>query len=210
MLQLKLRSTELKDIDAEVLHDVIQDPMFRSKWDDSMKNQYVVEQLDENSEIGYYSVKMPFTIANRDWVNMRSWYFNKDKTLFIIMNHSVKTDKCPEKSGFVRANSMKTGYMIEKTSEGTVISYFTWNSWNGWLPNWLINKVTKSMVTSIIDQLRKACEAYPKWKAEHSPEEKYWMIEGPVVAEAHKAEEEEKGEKKEEPKEEKPAEEKKE
>lgn len=183
VLQLKLRSTELHDFDEKVIHDVLQDPAFRTEWDDSMKEQYLIEQVDENTEIGYYSVKMPTMISNRDWTNQRSWWFDTEKGLYIIMNHSVETEKCPPKKGFVRANSLKTGYMVEKTPEGTKVSYFAWNAWNGWIPNWAINFLTKTLVGNVIESLRKSCIKYPEWKAQHDPDEKYWMAEGPVIKE---------------------------
>ncbi|KAL7713853.1 START domain-containing protein 10 [Entamoeba marina] len=181
LLQIKLRTTELKDLDADVVHDVLQDPEFRTEWDSSMKSQHLTEQLDENNEIGYYSVKMPFTITNRDWVNMRSWWYNSDKTLYIIMNHSISHPKEPEDKKFVRAKSLKTGYIIEKTNEGTTLSFFSWNSWNGWIPNWVVNKATKSMITSIIGDLKKACAKYPQWKEKHEPQQKYWMTPGEEI-----------------------------
>ncbi|GAB1220300.1 hypothetical protein ENUP19_0050G0083 [Entamoeba nuttalli] len=190
VLQIKLKSMALHDIPIDVLHDVIQDPQFRTEWDGSMKEQHLVEQIDENTEIGYYSVKMPFTVANRDWVNMRSWWFNEDKSLYIIMNHSVEHDKAPVDKNFVRAQSLKTGYIIEKTPEGTKLSFFSWNSWNGWIPTWVVNKATKSMIGQVIVDLKKACTKYPEWKKNHCPEEKYWMSEGKVILESKKKQEE--------------------
>ncbi|ELP88101.1 phosphatidylcholine transfer protein, putative [Entamoeba invadens IP1] len=187
-LQIKLRSTALKDIPAEVIHDVLQDPEYRATWDESMKEQKLVEQIDENTEIGYYSVKMPLTIANRDWVNMRSWWFDEKKGIYIITNHSVDHPKCGEVSGFVRAKSLKTGYIVEKTPEGTKLSFFSWNSWNGWIPNWVVNKCSKYMIADIIQQLRDAATKYPEWKKTHHPEERYWMKKGEVMVKSEKEE----------------------
>ena len=181
VLQIKMRSMELKDIPHDILHDVIQDPQFRTEWDDSMKEEYLVEQVDENTEIGYYSVKMPMMISNRGWLNIRSWFFDVENGEYIIMNHSVQHDKCPPKKGYVRANSLKTGYMVHKTPEGTKISYFAWNAWNGSIPNWCINFLTKTLIGNVIESLRKACKKYPEWKAKNYPEEKYWMKEGEVI-----------------------------
>ena len=181
VLQIKMRSMELKDIPCDVIHDVLQDPEFRTEWDDSMKEQFLVEQVDENTEIGYYSVKMPMMISNRDWVNMRSWWFDVEKGEYIIMNHSVEHDNAKPKKGFVRANSLKTGYMVMKKEEGTEISYFAWNAWNGAIPNFCINFLTKTLIGNVIESLRKACLKYPEWKEKRHPEEKYWMKEGEVI-----------------------------
>lgn len=183
ILQLKLKTTALKDFDPAVIHDVIQDPAFRSEWDKTMNSQHVVEQVDENTEIGYYAVNMPFMLTNRDWVNYRSWWFDEEKGLYIIVNHSVKHEKEPELKGFRRANSLKSGYIIEKTEEGSILRYFTWNGWNGNIPVWCVNTAAKSMLKSVVDDLIKACQKYPSWKAKNYPEEKYWMNEGPLIKE---------------------------
>ncbi|EDR24305.1 phosphatidylcholine transfer protein, putative [Entamoeba dispar SAW760] len=186
ILQVKLKTMALHDIPAEVLHDVVQDPAYRTEWDTSMKSERLIEQIDENTEIGYYSVKMPFTIKNRDWVNMRSWWFNEDKSLFIIINHSVEHEKAPVEKDFIRAKSLKTGYIIEKTPDGTKLSFFSWNAWNGWIPHWCVNKATKTMVADCVEDLRKASAKYPEWKKANHPEEKYWMKEGRVILESKK------------------------
>ncbi|ELP88872.1 phosphatidylcholine transfer protein, putative [Entamoeba invadens IP1] len=189
ILQVKFRTSVLHDIDPSVLHDVLQDPEYRTSWDDSMKQQELIEQLDENNEIGYYSVKMPFTISNRDWVNMRSWWFDEEKGIYIIINHSVEHPKKPVQKGFVRAKSLKTGYMVEKTPEGTKLSFFSWNCWNGHIPALFVNKATKTMMPSVVEGLRKSCLKYKEWKENHHPEERYWMNKGNVVLEKHQVEE---------------------
>jgi hypothetical protein len=58
-------------------------------------------------------------------VNQRSWRVTDNKE-FIIMNHSVIHPKQPEKKGFVRANSIMTGYLVRFKSEGAcTLTYLT-------------------------------------------------------------------------------------
>jgi hypothetical protein len=64
-------------------------------------------------------------VSNRDFVNQRSWRVTDNKE-FIIMNHSVVHPKQPEKKGFVRANSIMTGYLVRVREDGgCTLTYLT-------------------------------------------------------------------------------------
>jgi StAR-related lipid transfer protein 10 len=67
----------------------------------------------------------PLGVTNRDFVNERSWRVLEDRE-FLIMNHSVVHPKQPEKKGFVRANSISTGYLVRRVeSGGCAMTYIT-------------------------------------------------------------------------------------
>ena len=174
-IQIKLVSDALKNIPALVLYECIHDPDYRRTWDDRMIEGFLIEQFDECNDIGYYSVGMPFVISNRDWVNRRSWYRSPDEKEYIIFNFSKKHKLVPEKSGFVRAWSYKAGYYMKTTPGGTMFYYFGWNAWNGWIPTWAVNKATKTMIGSVIENLRKSAEKYMDWKKQHNPNDRPWM-----------------------------------
>jgi len=164
---------EFSDLDAWVLYDVLHDPEYRATWDENMIEGYNIEQLDPNNDVGYYSAKAPATIANRDFVNERSWRVQDDKE-FIIMNHSVIHAKVPEKKGFVRANSILTGYYVLAKDAGCTLTYLTQTDPRGWIPTFLVNQVTKTFAPKIIDKLLKAARGYTEWKTAHKPENKPW------------------------------------
>jgi hypothetical protein len=162
------------DIDAIVLYDVLHDPEYRSVWDENMVEGYNIEQIDACNDVGYYSAKAPTGIANRDFCNERSWRV-KDNKEYIIMNHSVLHPKCPEKKGFVRANSIKTGYLVRQREEsGCTLTYLTQTDPRGWIPSWLVNTVTKKYAPQIIGKLEKAAKGYTQWKDQHDPNKKPW------------------------------------
>jgi len=162
------------DIEAAVLYDVLHDPDYRAVWDENMIEGYNIEQIDATNDVGYYSAKAPTPVSNRDFCNERSWRV-RDKE-YVIMNHSVIHPKCPEKKGFVRANSIKTGYYIMgREGGGCAIYYFTQTDPKGWIPAWLTNKVTKSYAPEIVGKLSKACKEYPEWKKNHKPDYKPWL-----------------------------------
>eukprot|EP01117_Protostelium_nocturnum_P001127 TRINITY_DN11446_c0_g1_i1.p1 TRINITY_DN11446_c0_g1~~TRINITY_DN11446_c0_g1_i1.p1 ORF type:complete len:261 (+),score=62.20 TRINITY_DN11446_c0_g1_i1:90-872(+) len=162
------------EIEAEVLYDVLHDPEYRAVWDESMIEGFCIEQIDKNNDVGYYSAKAPLGISNRDFVNERSWRANGNKE-FIIMNHSVVHPKQPEKKGFVRANSIRTGYLVRvRESGGCTMTWLSQTDPRGWIPAMLSNKATKSFAPRIIEKLEKAAKGYTAWKTQNNPDNKPW------------------------------------
>jgi len=167
-----------KDIEASVMYDVLHDPDYRAVWDENMVEGFNVEQIDANNDVGYYSAKAPTGISNRDFCNQRSWRV-KESREFLIMNHTVLHPKCPEKKGFVRANSIRTGYLlVQRDDGGCELTYLTQTDPKGWIPAWLTNKVTKTVAPKVVEKLQNAAAGYPAWKKEHNPDTKPWLAGG--------------------------------
>jgi len=164
--------TIFKDIPALVLYDVFHDAEYRREWDENMIDGHEFEQLDDNNDIGYYSIKCPVPLSDRDFVNQRAWRV-KDNT-YVIKNHSVNYPKCPEKKGFVRARSIRTGYYILALEAGCQLSYLTQSDPKGHIPSAISNTVTKKLAPKIIGKISKAALAYPEWKKKHNPESHPW------------------------------------
>jgi len=173
---VKMR-TIFEDIQPEVVYDVLHDPDYRKVWDDHMIEGYEIEKLDKNNDVGYYSARFPTGISNRDFCNERSWRVRDGE--WVIMNHTVKHPKMPERRGFVRANSILTGYYLKyfnpEQKKGTILVYLTQTDLNGWIPAWLINKATTTLAPSISERLRVVCREYPEWKKKNNPETKPWL-----------------------------------
>jgi len=164
------------DVEPIVLYDVLHDPDYRSVWDDNMIEGTNIEVIDKFNDVGYYAAKAPTPVANRDWVNQRSWRVKEGKE-YLIMNHSVIHPKGPEKKGFVRARSILTGYLVRARAEGgCTINYLSQNDPRGWIPSWLTNKVTKTFAPKIVDKLHHASLKYEEWKKEHNPNHRPWRI----------------------------------
>jgi len=161
-------------VEYETLYDTLHDPDYRKVWDDKMIEGFLIEQINSTNDVGYYSVKMPFPLSNRDFVNERSWRVKENKE-YVIMNHSVVHSKEPERKGFVRANSIKTGYLIRPNAEGgCTITYQTQTDPRGSIPTWLVNQVTKNFAPNIVGNLEKAASGYNDWKSKNQPEKKPW------------------------------------
>ena len=61
----------------------------RSQWDDRMIEGYEICYLSPCSDIGYYSLKSPKPLKNRDFVTQRCWLDYGDGKDKIVFNHSV-------------------------------------------------------------------------------------------------------------------------
>jgi StAR-related lipid transfer protein 10 len=165
------------DIDALVMYDVLHDPDYRKSWDDNMIEGTELKVLDPLScSVGYYSAKAPMGVTNRDFVTKRFWRANKADGEYIIMNHSVQHEDRPDPmKGFIRAISIRTGYLVRSDGKGSCeMLYVTQADMMGWVPAWLMNKVTKKFAPSIVQRLNKVALAYPEWKADHSKGEHPW------------------------------------
>eukprot|EP01103_Thecamoeba_quadrilineata_P004043 TRINITY_DN13778_c0_g1_i1.p1 TRINITY_DN13778_c0_g1~~TRINITY_DN13778_c0_g1_i1.p1 ORF type:complete len:238 (+),score=28.70 TRINITY_DN13778_c0_g1_i1:54-716(+) len=168
--------TIFSDLAPEVLYDVLHDHEYRKVWDTQMIEGKVIELLDSRNEVGYYSAKGVLVIANRDFVNQRSWRHNAEKGEWTIINHSVSHPQYPDMSGFVRAKSIKTGYLILRNEGGgSRFIYYTQSDPMGWIPGWAINQLMTTFAPKMVDTLYKAASDYTKWKNEHNPTHKPWL-----------------------------------
>jgi len=169
---VKVRAT-FKDINAVTLYDVFHDAEYRREWDENMIDGHEFESLDNNNDIGYYSIKTPAPLTNRDFVNQRAWRI-KDNT-YVIKNHSVKYPACPPKKGFIRARSIRTGYyVLALEGGGCVLTYLTQADPKGNIPSIISNMVTRKLAPKIIEKIEKASKGYPEWKQKHTPESHPW------------------------------------
>jgi len=166
----------LSNTDPLVMYDVLHDPDYRKEWDDNMVEGYLIEQLDANNDVGYYSAKAPVALVSaRDFVNERSWRVKEDLE-YLIMNHSVVHPKLPEQKGFVRANSIMTGYLVRRNTTGTgcTLTYITQTDPRGWIPSSLMNQLTKTYAPKIVGRLDAAAAKYRAWKDAHRPDYAPW------------------------------------
>ncbi|KAK3576084.1 hypothetical protein CHS0354_014088 [Potamilus streckersoni] len=166
--------TVFDDVEAETLYDVLHDPDYRKTWDQSMLEGYEICALNPNNDIGYYALKCPSPLRNRDFVTQRSWLDMGNEKY--IINHSVNHEECPPRKGFIRGISYFTGYLIRKLDGAkTQLTYVSQSDPKGKLPSWAVNKATKMLGAKIMSRIHKACKNYPKWKGKHNPHLKPWI-----------------------------------
>lgn len=170
---VKVRTT-FEDVPASVLYDVLHDPDYRKVWDHSMLEAYEICCVNPNNDIGYYALRSPPPLRNRDFVTQRSWLdTGKEKW---ILNHSVNHEKCPPRKGFIRGVSYLTGYLLRELGPDKVqFTYVSQSDPRGKLPVWVVNKATKILAPKIIYRIYKACKGYPSWKSKNNQHFKPWI-----------------------------------
>ena len=103
----------------------------------------------------------------------------------MIVNHSVKHKDYPDKKGYVRAWSIRSGYFIQKcTGEGcgpeggSEFVYVSCADPRGWIPKWVINSFYTSFVPGAVDKMYNAAKGYVEWKEKQDdPNFKPWLKE---------------------------------
>ncbi|PVD34467.1 hypothetical protein C0Q70_05742 [Pomacea canaliculata] len=166
--------TVFDDVSAATLYDVIHDPVYRKTWDNSMVEGCELCVINPNNDIGYYAIKAPPPLKNRDFVTQRSWLDTGDEK--IIFNHSVNHVKRLPKKGVIRGVSFLTGYYIRRINDKSCqLTYVSQSDPKGSLPAWAINKLTKILAPKVISRIHKASQKYPSWKSKNRPEYKPWL-----------------------------------
>jgi len=169
---------KINGVKAPTLYDVLHDPDYRKTWDENMVDGYRIERLDDNNDIGYYSIHSPsWLVYGRDFCNMRSWFVDNERKEFIIFNHSVPHKDCPEVKGYVRAISLLTGYLVKpdpNDENSCILIYITQVDAKGLIPTWIMNNVTTFVATGFIKKISKAGLDYNAWKETHNPNNKPW------------------------------------
>ncbi|KAJ8298162.1 hypothetical protein KUTeg_024693 [Tegillarca granosa] len=168
------------DFNFDVLYDVLHDSDYRKQWDHVMLEGYEICSINPNNDIGYYAMKCPSPLKNRDFITQRSWLHLGSE--FYIFNHSVIHSKYPPKKGFIRGTSYLTGYFVRKLSENSCqFTYVSQSDPKGHLPSWVVNKATKILAPKVIGRIHKACINYPRWKSANNPGFKPWLFPEQVV-----------------------------
>jgi hypothetical protein len=164
------------DVPPDVMYDVLHDAPYRKEWDEGMIKGYNICQLTPTNDIGYYGVKCPSPITNRDFCNQRAWIQTTNNE-YIILNTSVEHVDQPKVSGFIRAFSYISGYFIRSSGKGCSMTYLTQSDPAGWLPAYFMNQGTAKFAPNLMSKLHAAALKYPAWKKKNSPEHRPWLTE---------------------------------
>ncbi|KAL5011783.1 hypothetical protein ScPMuIL_010334 [Solemya velum] len=170
---VKVRSVFM-DVEGDTLYDVLHDPQYRKTWDHSMIEGFEICAVNPNNDIGYYAMKCPSPLKNRDFVTQRSWLVLNNE--YMIINHSVNHQKQPPKKGYIRGVSYFTGYLIRNLGDKVQFTYVSHSDPKGKLPAWAVNKVTHKLAPKVIGRIHKACKDYSDWKRANNPQFKPWLF----------------------------------
>lgn len=163
------------DVSADTLYDVLHDPDYRKVWDRAMIDSYDICALNPNNDIGYYAIRCPSPLKNRDFVTLRSWLATSKE--YYIMNHSVNHVEYPPYKDYIRAISFLTGYLIvPKDTSSCTLTYVSQSDPKGRLPSWVVNKTTQILAPKVVNRMKQACKNYVAWKQKNRPFYRPWIF----------------------------------
>lgn len=180
---IKAKVNTTFDVPAATLYDVLADPEFRTKWDETVLANEVIEKINKSNEICYFASKFPAPLSDRDWV-LKTLYdirtLDNGLKQYIIMDRSVADENVPPKKKFERAHSFIIGYRVRELPKGEdgkercVLDYISSNDFQGKIPKSIVNMAIKKMCPACLERVAAAAVEYPAWKAEHNPDKKPW------------------------------------
>lgn len=133
----------------------------RMQWDRAFFNMEVIDDVN-GSDILYSILKVP-AFTPRDYVQYRRVKVQEDGSILFCLR-SAAHPMLPEKSGYIRAESYTSGYVLRPYTEGgeSGIKMFLMTSTDikGIIPKWIINFVAPRKPGEWIDALKKACLDY--------------------------------------------------
>lgn len=135
----------------------IWDGKFRREWDDVVQDFKVLEKHSETSDVIYFyaASPMPAIVSNREFVQHRK--YRKDDKGILIVYWSADMESLPVPTGWVRANTIISGYYIKPIEDGVEMYFISQNDVRGKIPPKLINAVAPTKAMEWSRKFKRAC-----------------------------------------------------
>ena len=112
-----VKADAIVDVPAGDIWKMLCDPNLRSKWEEHIRDFEIVQTLNPNQDIVYYTIKAPIGVSNRDFVSKRSYSANyKDFDYCMHVSATEHPSKPPGKK-YVRAVVLNSGHCLNKISD---------------------------------------------------------------------------------------------
>ncbi|CEG42944.1 START domain-containing proteins involved in steroidogenesis/phosphatidylcholine transfer [Plasmopara halstedii] len=147
---------------ADTLFNTLLDIRYRELWDHNVDEVYVVEHQHE-SDVMYCAFKLPWPLANRDYVYRRRVKFYPLQNAFVILYQAAHHIDVPVSSTRTRVETCRLRLCIRNlaSSHESCDFYLEYeDDTNFSLPNYLINLLLRTMLPSFMTKLHKACSGY--------------------------------------------------
>ncbi|OMJ68227.1 hypothetical protein SteCoe_34391 [Stentor coeruleus] len=140
----------------------IWDGEFRREWDDVLQDFKVIEKYSETSDVIYFyaASPVPTIVSNREFVQYRK--YRKDGKGILIVYWSADKEDLPIPEGWVRANTIISGYYIKPIENGVEMYFISQNDVRGKIPPKLINAVAPTKAMEWSKKFKKACALLKK------------------------------------------------
>jgi len=143
----------LPNTDSRNIFYNIYDAKKRQSWDTNFSDITVLN--DSECEILYCQLASPFGVTPRDFLQYRKAVIDTD--CISIMMRSADHDSRPVKSGFIRAESFISGYIIRQRGPDCELFIMSQTDIKGLIPKWIVNMVAAKAPAQWVDNLLRAC-----------------------------------------------------
>jgi len=143
---------------------------YRLYWDKYITEIIDVESHDIGPDVVYMNVDFPWPLGDRDYVYTREKRKLTDESgaeYVVIIMHSVKQNKIPEKNGRIRIYDYHQKMSLTNYKDhGTKVFIHYSDNPRGSIPKFLVNWAAKTGVPEFLDSLEEACRKYPAYQQE--------------------------------------------
>ncbi len=127
------------DISIEHMVDVLQDIENYHNWSVNLKHTELLEQINENDQLIYTVLKMPWPFDNRDVINRSYTYWSESRDTATLVI-SCLPDYLPEEEGIVRMPQAEGEWHLIKLDKNKVKIEYTFSADpGGSIPEWVVN-----------------------------------------------------------------------
>jgi len=112
-----VKADAVVDVPAGDIWKMLCDPNLRSKWEEHIRDFEIVQTLNPNQDIVYYTIKAPIGVTNRDFVSKRSYAANYKDFDYCMHVGATEHPSKPANKKFVRAVVINSGHCLNRISD---------------------------------------------------------------------------------------------
>ncbi|KAF4043409.1 StAR-related lipid-transfer domain-containing protein [Phytophthora infestans] len=150
---------------ADTLFDSLMDARYRKTWDSTVHEVHVVEH-QHVSDVMYFALNLPWPLANRDYVYRRRVKFYPTQNAFVVLCQAAHHADAPTNGVRVRVETCTLRLCIRSMSSSNDSCDFHLeyeDDTNFSIPNYVVNMMLHTMMSSFMTGLRKACKGYAEY-----------------------------------------------
>ena len=148
-------------IPYDIMWKALADANLRKSWETLFLNFESVETRPDGTELIYYSMKAPFPVQDRDFLQRKTVLHDYPAKGQVLLHFvSVESDKKPPLKKYVRANTMVAGYLIKELSKFPLrcsISLVNQVDLKGSIPKYLINMFAANGSRDWVNSYKEGC-----------------------------------------------------
>ncbi|CAH0513202.1 unnamed protein product [Peronospora belbahrii] len=147
---------------ADTLFDALMDARYRESWDMTVHELHVIERQNV-SDVMYFALKLPWPLADRDYVYRRQIKFYPTQNAFVVLYQAANHGDAPAHDTRVRVETCTLSLSIRSlpSSNDSCDFHLEYEDDTDFsIPNYMVNLLLRTRMPSFMTELRKACTGY--------------------------------------------------